>query len=230
MSPSRQLHLKPIAGYGIIVAAGRGTRFGGMKQFAMVKGRPLLWYSLRAFERCPDITACVVVTTSERIPEARRLAVRHRFRKLTHVVVGGRHRRDSVRAGLAALPARGTVAVHDAARPLIDPDLLSAGLRLATRHAVTCGYPIADTVKRVARGTVVATVDRTGLYAVQTPQFFPLSLLRRAHEHAGSSAARATDDCALVELLDKRPRVMTGPRTNIKVTTREDLDLVRKLL
>jgi 2-C-methyl-D-erythritol 4-phosphate cytidylyltransferase len=230
LSRSRQPGPKPIAGYGIIVAAGRGTRFGAMKQFAIVKGRPLLWYSLRAFERCPDITACVVVTTRERIPHVRRLAARHRFRKLTDVVAGGRHRCDSVRAGLAALPARGTVAVHDGARPLIDPDLLSAGLRLAARRAVTCGYPVADTVKRVARGTIVATIDRSGLYAVQTPQFFPLSLLRRAHKHAGSSGTRATDDCALVELLGIRPRIMLGPQTNVKVTTREDLDLVRKLL
>lgn len=155
----------------------------------------------------------------------------HDVQRLLGVVPGGETRGDSVRAGLTALPAQGLVAVHDAVRPIIHAGMLTRGFRACReRGAVTYGSPVTDTLKRARGQDVLETVDRTGLLAVQTPQFFSLELLRRAHEAALSSGLEATDDCALVERLGVRPVWIAGPRTNLKLTTPDDLRVMKALL
>ncbi|UCG42150.1 MAG: 2-C-methyl-D-erythritol 4-phosphate cytidylyltransferase [candidate division WOR-3 bacterium] len=229
MSSNRPARRK--TGFGLIVAAGRGTRFGRLKQFARVRGRPLLFYSLRSFERCPSVTGYVVVTNPDRVRSVRRMLSRWEFGKAMSVVPGGRLRQDSVRNGLEPLPEQGWVAVHDAARPLVTPEMIARGIRACTRTTpVTYGMPITDTVKQVSGNRVVKTVDRGGLLTVQTPQFFAVNLLRRAHRQAAAGSVEATDDCSLVERLGIRPRVLPGPVTNIKVTFVADIRLVRRLL
>jgi 2-C-methyl-D-erythritol 4-phosphate cytidylyltransferase len=152
------------------------------------------------------------------------------IRKLLGVVPGGRTRSDSVRAGLAVLPDRGYVAVHDAVRPIIHATMLATGFRVcAIRGAATYGCPVTDTLKRVSGKDVLETVDRTGLVAVQTPQFFNLELLRRAHASARRARLRVTDDCELVERLGIHPVWIPGPRTNIKLTTPDDLIVMQAL-
>lgn len=169
------------------------------------------------------------MTLPGRVAAIHRLCARSGFRKLRAVVAGGAERGDSVRNGLATLPATGWVAVHDAARPLLTPGMLSTGLAFCGRVPVTFATPVTDTIKRVTDGRVTATVDRAGLWTVQTPQFFPLSLLRRAHATAASMGVSATDDCGLVERLGIRPRVIPAPGPNIKVTVAADIALVRRL-
>ncbi len=218
-------------GFGLIVAAGRGTRFGEPKQFVRIKGKPLLYYSLRSFEQSPAIAGYVVVTNPDHVQSVRRMLSRWSFSKAMSVVRGGRLRQDSVRNGLEALPEQGFVAVHDAARPLVTPDMIFRGIKACTRALpVTYGLRITDTVKRVLGNRVVKTVDRSGLFAVQTPQFFSIGLLRRAHREAAACSAEATDDCALVERLGIKPRVLPGPVSNIKVTSRSDIELAGSLL
>lgn len=218
-------------GFGLVVAAGRGTRFGEPKQFVRVRGKPLLYYSLRSFEQSPAIAGYVVVTNPDRVRRVRRMLSRWSFSKAISVVPGGRLRQDSVRNGLDALPEQGFVAVHDAARPLVTPDMITRGINACTRALpVTYGLPIADTVKQVLRNRVKKTVDRSGLFAVQTPQFFSIGLLRRAHHEPAARSAEATDDCAMVERLGVKPRVLPGTAFNIKVTTRSDIELVKGLL
>lgn len=214
--------------WGLILAAGLGRRFGRPKQFARVHGRPLLWYSLRAFDRCPGLDGWVVVTLPGRVAAVRRLCRDAGFRRLLAVIPGGERRTDSVARGLAALPASGRVAVHDAARPLITPTMLRAGFTAAGRQPATYAVPVSDTLKRAAGNRITGTVDRTGLWAVQTPQYFPLPLLRRAHAAGAGSAA--TDDCQLVEELGIRPRLITSPAPNPKVTVAGDIKLVAALL
>ena len=217
--------------YGLIVAAGQGSRFGGYKQFAQLAGKPVLIHSVRAFERCPQIVGFVVVAPALRIAVVRRMLRSHGVRKLLGVAPGGETRADSVRAGLALLPARGYVAVHDAVRPLIHPGMLTKGLRLCpARGAATYGCPVTDTLKRTRGKDVEATVDRAGLVAVQTPQFFSLELLRRAHTSARRARPPATDDCELVERLGVRPVWIPGPRTNLKLTTPDDLYVMQALM
>ncbi len=221
----------PDLNYGLIVAAGQGNRFGGYKQLVPLEGTPVLIHSIRAFERCRQIYGTVVVAPARRFALVRRMLRTFAVRRLLAVVRGGETRAESVRAGLAALPADGCVVVHDAVRPLIHPGMLVAGIRACRkRGAATFGYPVSDTLKRVKGENVLSTVDRSGLVAVQTPQFFRLDLLRRAHEAARKTRFAATDDCELVERLGVRPVWMPGPRTNLKLTTPEDMDIVRALV
>jgi len=212
--------------YGIIVAAGTGRRFGGLKQFEPLKRRPLVAWALAAFQSCPVVTGFVVVAPASKLALVRGLAQRLKLTRMLAAVPGGRTRASSVRSGLEALPGDGYVAVHDGVRPLLTPAMLAAGFRLCRRYgAATYATPVTDTLKRVAGGRVERTLERGPLYAVQTPQFFPIPLLRQAYAAAGPAADRATDDCMLVEALGIRPRVIEGPRRNIKVTTPEDLEL-----
>jgi len=183
---------------------------------------------MRAFERSRSTRSYVVVAPRGRENYVRRIARRLDATKLSKVVPGGAVRSRSVQNGLDALPPDGYVAVHDAVRPMLTPAMVDAGFRACRRGPLTYGYPLPDSVKRVARGRVDGTVDRSGLYVVQTPQFFRLSVLREAHRRFGSTAA--TDDCLLVERLGIKPRVIDGPRNNIKVTTRQDLAVVRSML
>jgi 2-C-methyl-D-erythritol 4-phosphate cytidylyltransferase len=217
--------------YGLIVAAGQGSRYGGYKQFVSLAGEPVLIRCIRAFERCPMISGLVVVGPPRRMGLVRRMLRVHKVCKLIGVVRGGETRAESVEAGLALLPAHGFVAVHDAARPIIHPGMLSRGLRVCrSRGAATYGHPVTDTLKRIAGRDIVATVDRSRLVAIQTPQFFNLELLRRAHAAASRARLNATDDCELVERLGVRPLLIPGPKTNLKLTTPDDLIVMRALL
>lgn len=176
------------------------------------------------------IAGFVVVAPARRMAVARRILRAHGVRKLLDVVPGGETRDGSVQAGLRALPAHGFVAVHDAVRPLIRPAMLTKGLRACKNYgAATYGYPVTDTLKRVAGREVLSTVDRKGLLAVQTPQFFSLEILRRAHASARRARLRATDDCELVERLGIHPVWIPGPRTNIKLTTPDELIVMQAL-
>ena len=216
--------------YGLIVAGGQGQRYGGYKQFAQLAGRPILVHSVRAFERCRQVLGFVVVAPPRRLAVVRHMLSIHGVRRLIGVVAGGCTRADSVRAGLASLPEQGFVAVHDAVRPLIHAGMLVKGFRVCRkRGAATYGYPVTDTLKRTKGRDLLATVDRRNLIAVQTPQFFSLDLLRRAHAAAQRDHVQVTDDCELVERQGVHPLWIPGPRTNIKLTTPDDLIVMQAL-
>jgi 2-C-methyl-D-erythritol 4-phosphate cytidylyltransferase len=226
-----QSGLKRPALYGLVVAAGSGRRFGGPKQFARLCGRPLLLYSLEAFEDCPGVRGCVVVVGARQVSKARALVQRAGLRRVLAVIPGGAERADSVRLGLARLPDDGFVAIHDAARPLLTPAMLKAGFaEVRKRGPVTLGRLVTDTVKRVQGQAIEGTVPREDLATVQTPQFFPLPLIKRAHALALSEGVALTDDCALVERLGIAVGWIAGPADNIKVTARADLALAARLL
>ncbi|MCX7732005.1 MAG: 2-C-methyl-D-erythritol 4-phosphate cytidylyltransferase [candidate division WOR-3 bacterium] len=219
------------SGYGIILASGRGRRFGGLKQFALLRGRPVIYYSLRVFERCAAIQGYVVVTNPSKIRQVRKMVAELRLRKVLDVVWGGRERMDSVILGLAVLPEDGYVAVHDAARPLITVPMLTRGLKAVRKTgAVAFGAPVTDTIKEVIEGRIVRTVDRSGLVAIQTPQFFDLGILRRGYAKGSNQGMLITDDCQAVELLGLSPAVIINTRPNLKVTYPEDLRLCEALL
>lgn len=198
--------------WAIVVAAGAGARFGGAKQFEELEGRRVVDWALVASRSVAD--GVVLVVPADRVDEAAPLA--------DTVVVGGSTRSASVRAGLAAVPpGADVVVVHDAARPFAAPALFEAvvaAVRGGADGAVP-GVALADTIKRVAGGHVVATLDRTELVAVQTPQAFAAAALRQAHLGGGE----ATDDAALVEAAGGRVVVVDGDPANTKITRREDL-------
>src|SRR5262249_54178692 len=143
------------------------------------------------------------------------------WRKVGAVVPGGRERQDSVGAGLAALADCAWVLVHDAARPLVDAATVAAGLDAAGRpRAAVAATPVRDTLKRVApeTGLVGETVDRTGLWAAQTPQVFRADLLRQAFRWAGDRAGSFTDDAAMVAAAGHPVAVFSAPAENVKLT------------
>ena len=206
--------------WGIVVAAGSGTRFGAPKQLAALGGRRVIDWAVGAAQSACDgvvvvLPAALVAGEAAPTPGAK--------------AAGGATRSDSVRRGLEAVPAEANiVVVHDAARPLADAALFRAVVEAvrAGADAAVPGVPIADTVKRVEGDVVVATVDRAQLVAVQTPQAFQAAMLRAAHD----GAPEATDDAALIEAAGGKVVVVPGDPRNRKITTPEDLVMAAALL
>ena len=205
---------------GIVAAAGSGERLGAEepKAFAHCGGRPLIEWSLEVLEQ-----------VCERVV----LAVPPGFDDGPDRVAGGRSRSASVRAALAVVPEARTVVVHDAARPLVTRSLVErclAALEEGWDGAVAAA-PVTDTVKEArADGRVVRTLERSALWAIQTPQVFRAEVLRRALDVDDEALARATDDASLVEAAGGAVRVVEAPPDNLKVTRPIDLELVEALL
>lgn len=206
----------------VVVAAGGGHRFGGRKQFAEIDGRPLVSWSVEAARSVADGIVLVVPTDIAGTDETHAYGA-------DVVVAGGSTRTGSVRAGLVAVPGKADViVVHDGARPLASADLFRSVVDAVTSGAAAAvpGLALADTVKNVKDGVVVSTLDRRGLVTVQTPQAFRAEVLRRALE----SGSDATDDAGLVEAQGATVRVVNGDPRNLKVTTPDDLEMVRALI
>ena len=220
----------------IVVGAGGGRRLGGVeKAFLEVSGKPLIAHSLETLERSADVDEICLVVTAESVPRARELSAERGWRKVTAVVSGGAERQDSVRAGLDALAGCEWVVVHDAARPLLTETLISSGLAAARRTgAAIAATPVRDTLKRAVGPSeypeVHETVDRSQLWAAQTPQVFRAALLRDAFNAVGEAASRLTDDAAVVQAAGHRVTLYPGDAQNVKLTLPEDVALVEALL
>ncbi|NNL65621.1 MAG: 2-C-methyl-D-erythritol 4-phosphate cytidylyltransferase [Myxococcales bacterium] len=209
----------------LVLAAGRGERFGGdvPKAFTLLAGRSLLAHSVRALAASPEIDLVIPVVAAERIAATEREL--EGLDKLAPPVAGGEQRQDSMRAGLDATP-EGTafVAVHDAARPLVRPEQVSAVVAAAREHgAALLALPVRDTLKRVRGGRVLESPDRSEFYAAQTPQVFRIELLREALAKASAEGRVATDDASLVEALGRPVQVVPGDVENQKITVPSDL-------
>jgi 2-C-methyl-D-erythritol 4-phosphate cytidylyltransferase len=211
----------------IVLAAGESRRMGRDKTLLVVGGRPLIAHTLAAFEACPVVDQVVLVLAPSNAPEV--LPLLTRFPKVVRTCMGGRRRQDSVRAGLYTIAAREWVVVHDGARPLVTPDLISAGVAAAAETgAAAAALAVVDTLKQTdGAGIVTGTLPRDHVWAVQTPQVFRYDLLLRAHNAAIEDV---TDDCALVEQIGGRVKLYPGARANLKVTTPDDLALVEAVL
>lgn len=209
----------------LIAAAGRGERFGSgiNKVLWEVAGKPLLAHTLAVFESCDAIDEIVIVTGRDDIEAAGRIVGRFGFAKVSRIAPGGTHRQDSVRNGLEHITGS-IVSIHDAARPFVTPELIRACVEEAQRTgACIAAVPVVDTIKSASpEGTVERTIDRANLYAVQTPQTFNTSLIRKAYEQAYSDGVYATDDAALVERIGGRVTIVRGSYENVKITTPSD--------
>lgn len=224
------LLLLAVPNIAIIVAAGKGRRFGGLKQFISFRGRPLLLFSLTAFEQCRNIASIVLAVPKAKINYARRIVRNAGLTKVTHVVAGGRRRQDSVKNALTAVPhEHGIVSIHDAVRPLVSVRMINKGIRLCREYrAVVFGVPVADTLKQVKDTIITRTVPRDDIFAVQTPQYYDLALLKQAFNKADT--AEFTDEAALLESQGIKVHLFSGDPRNIKVTTKNDLVLIDKML
>lgn len=217
----------------IILAAGKSERMGGGvdKAFLSLVNKPMVAWSLMAFEKCPDIDRIVLVVRKEQLIASKAVVKMFGISKIDKIVAGGSKRQESVDAGVTAcdLDTR-YVVVHDAARPLVTPALVSEVVAAVKRTvAVTVGRSVTDTVKLCEKGSVVTkTLDRDRLWAVQTPQAFQLKELRAAYKALGKT--EISDDCMAVELNGGTVRIIESRKPNVKVTYPEDLELAAMLL
>lgn len=215
----------------VIVAAGAGERLGAGKPKALVEiaGRAMVAYAVDAFRSAASIDTIVVVA-----PPATEDRMRTALGEDVVIVAGGATRQESVSAGLSAC-ASGVrvVAVHDAARPLVSAELIdrSVAALVPPWDAVAPGVAMVDTLKAVdSRLAVLRTVDRSGVWGVQTPQVISRATLERVHARVASAADAATDDLSLVERAGGRVRLIEGERSNFKITSPDDLALAAQLL
>ena len=209
----------------LVVAAGRGERLGTErpKAFVMLAGRPMVQWSIDALQAVDEVRRIVVALPPGVHAPAGTLGV-----------PGGAERSQSVRAALrAAGEDDDVVLVHDAARPLLTPQIVLDCLAALATHdcdAAVAAAPVTDTIKESDGEEVVRTLDRANLWAVQTPQAFDRAALERALDRDDAELAAATDDAALVERDGGTVRVVPAPRENLKVTTPLDLRLAELLL
>ena len=217
----------------IIVAAGEGKRMGGKKQFLSIGGKPLIVYTLGPFEQSTLVDDIILVGPQEDLEYLRKEAVkRFGFKKVEKIIPGGKRRQDSVYQGILAIEGDcDMVLIHDGARPLITTKLLEESIRLCQRYkAVATAVRITDTVKREEGGFVFRTIDRTFLWAAQTPQTFAYELILSAYRRAYEDGYGASDDSALVERIGQRIKIMEGSCENLKLTSPEDVPLVEAIL
>lgn len=219
----------------VIVAAGKGQRMNSdlNKQFIRIYDKPILGYTLEAFEACKDIAEIVVVAREEEIFIVADLIKEYGISKASKVVAGGKTRQESVVCGLNEIKKRySLVAVHDGARPFILPHTISEAVSEAMIYgACAVGVPMVDTVKRCGEDHFIEnTVSRENLWLVQTPQIFDTAVLIGAHQAAMKMGISLTDDCMAVERLGLKVKMLEGSYDNIKITTASDLALGEKIL
>jgi len=213
----------------VIVAAGHGERMGGIdKIFAPLCGISVLERVAGTINGSPYIDRFVIVLARDNVMRGRHLLKDKNFTKLANVVPGGPRRQDSVDAGLKSLDSCKWVLIHDGARPLLVPDLVSNGLEAAQETgAAVAAVPVTDTIKLVDDGGYVKeTLPRSRLWAVQTPQVFRYDIICDAY---AKNVTEATDDAALVEATGVSVKLYMGAYDNIKITTPADLALAEIL-
>ena len=218
----------------IIVAAGSGTRFGTKtpKQFLEILGKPLLIYTLERFEFCSVIDEIILVLSAEEIINFRQTAKNYNLTKLAKVIPGGQTRAASVLNGLNVIDSQSCeiVAVHDGARPLVSVEEISATIKKAGETGAACLVAeVTDTIKEVADGKIIGTIDRSKLRRALTPQCFRYEILKRAFAENKISEI-VTDECFLVEKLGYEVATVEGSAQNIKITRQEDFVFAENLL
>ena len=216
----------------VIPAGGVGRRMGGTtpKQFLRLGAQTILARTVAQFTRHPAVSTVVVAAPAAYLARTRRALSDVPGAGRVRVVEGGAERQDSVWRGLQAAPDDAAVIlVHDAVRPFVTGALIDRVVAAArSGGAAICALPIAETVKRVRDSVVEATIDRSALWSVQTPQAFRAALLREAHEKARRDAFLGTDESMLVERLGHAVAVVRGIPENVKITTPDDLRRARQ--
>ena len=211
----------------IILAGGCGRRFGGArpKQLARLAGRPLLGYTLEAFEESPNVEGIVLVAPEGYLDAHRRIAKKFAPRKTRAIVAGGQTRQASSLAGVEAASWAELVLIHDAARPFVTNPIIRASIEAAQRSgASVAAVQSVDTILTASRGFVRDILKRDGLMNMQTPQGFRRPIILEAHRRAlADGLSDATDDVGLVLRLAGKVEVVAGSYENIKITTAADL-------
>ncbi len=220
----------------LIPAAGMGRRMGRAlaKQFLPLGDKPMLAHTLLSFQRASEIDEIIPILSQEDMESCLRDVIeQYHITKVKTLVVGGKERQDSVMNGLQKLEKDASIVlVHDGVRPFVTHEMIKESIDLARKgQCVVVGVPLKDTVKQVDDKLMVRnTLERSRLWAIQTPQTFPVKILKRAYEEACKHNVSGTDDAMLVERSGGKVHVIMGSYENIKITTPEDLILAEEIL
>jgi len=217
----------------IIVAAGDSRRMGFDKMFALIAGRPVIAHTIDAFERASCVDEIIIAAREDRLDEIKTIVRDENLKKVRSNIPGGKHRQDSVRAGLNRLEAGAIyVAVHDAARPLITAEQIERVFEQCRTHAAaSLAEPISDTLKYADnKFFVTGPVDRNQLYAMQTPQVFERRLIEDAYRSVYAENASVTDEVSAVERLGRKVILVPNQDLNFKITYPRDLALAEFVL
>ncbi len=220
----------------IIAAAGSGSRIGSSsyKQFIELNGKPVIVHTLEKFQQSSEIDEMVVVFPPDKVDEFSGRIAAYGFHKPIRFVAGGERRQDSVHQGFLSINGKQTelVVIHDAVRPLVEADLIQRVVERArlTGAAITAIQAV-DTIKEVSsQDVVIATLNRSALRQVQTPQAFAYSIMREAFQRAYADDYYGTDDSSLVERIGIQVAVVPGSTLNIKITTAADVKFAELML
>jgi 2-C-methyl-D-erythritol 4-phosphate cytidylyltransferase len=219
--------------FAIIVAAGSSQRMGFDKLLSVIGDKPVVAHSIDRFERCDSIDRVMVVVRSDRRAEFQKIVDGFGFTKVNRLVDGGSERHLSVWNGISQLPKEcQIVAVHDAARPLVSSELISRTVAMAREcGAVSLAAPIVETIKRGdGEQNVCGSVDRSGLWAMQTPQVFRFDWLRDAYKRIVDSGRSVTDEVSALQEAGHTVRLLQNTDWNIKITFPRDLELAEKMM
>ncbi|MCL2222359.1 MAG: 2-C-methyl-D-erythritol 4-phosphate cytidylyltransferase [Oscillospiraceae bacterium] len=210
----------------VIVAAGLSQRCKGEdKLFHLINDKPVLAYTIEAFENSTLISEIIIVTREDKFEQIGALCKHGGYRKTTKIIAGGATRTDSVVSGVFAVSNKAKlIAIHDGARPCIDKKLIDKTITTAAKfHAAAPAVKVSPTVKRVQGGVIAETVDRETLYEIQTPQIFRAEIIKAALTNAVKKSIPLTDDCQAAEIIGATVHIVEGSHKNIKITNPEDL-------
>lgn len=214
--------------YAVIPAAGSSRRMGGENKLLLtIAGKPVLRHTLEAFAACEAIDGIILSCREDQMDAYQSFCERWRVGKQIILAQGGATRAESVYRGVLSCPPDAAyVAIHDAARPFIRPELIAQTVETAKRDsAAALAVAVKDSIKRVENGRMVENVDRDSIVAVQTPQCFDIDFIRAALHRVVTENISVTDDCSAAELLGQPTTIVVGDYNNIKITTQEDLAL-----
>lgn len=220
----------------ILLAAGQGKRMNSTtnKQYMHLFDKPILAYTLEVFENHPLIDEIIVVTRAQEIDFCKEEIIKpYNFSKVTKVIEGGKERQESVFNALKILDNEEClVVVHDGARPLVTPKIISDVIIDARDNkASIAAVPVKDTIKRVnSNKLVLETLNREELWVIQTPQVFTKEIIVKAYQRAERENYQGTDDASLVERIGQNVNIVLGSYENIKITTKDDIDLAINIL
>ena len=224
----------------IILAAGMGRRMGKGKNkvFLNLRKRPIIFYTINAFEKNPKIKSIILVTREEEITDFLNLSQKYKFKKIKTIIAGGKERQDSAYNALKFLEKelnqnnKSVIVFHNGANPFVTQKEINQSIEEAKKYgACVVAHPAKDTIKEIdSKGLVIKTLDRKKLWNMQTPQTICFNLAIQAFSKAYKDNFLGTDDVSLVERMGKKVKIVHGSSHNFKITTPLDMELAKIII
>ncbi|MBU0647613.1 2-C-methyl-D-erythritol 4-phosphate cytidylyltransferase [Patescibacteria group bacterium] len=218
----------------IILAAGRGTRMNAKtNKVFLTLNQPIIAHTIRAFEKNPNITDIIIVTNPSEKQNIQNIISNQSFQKISKIISGGETRQESCYNGvMSTKPDTDIIIIHDGARPFIRQETIDQSISDCQQYDVSVvGVPVKDTIKTADSNQFIEkTLDRSKLWAVQTPQVFMSSIIKKAHQQALADKFIGTDDTSLAERIGYKVKITPGHYDNIKITTPDDLIVAKNIL